>query len=30
MSQRYAPSCFDVRAKAQNLHFTRQIVVWFR
>ena len=26
----YAPSCFWVTAKAQNLHFTRQTFVWFR
>ncbi len=26
----YAPSCFCVTAKAQNLHFTRQTFDWFR
>ena len=30
MSCTYAPSCLPVRAKAQNLHFTRQMFVWFR
>ena len=26
----YASSCFCVRANAQNLHFTRQTLVWLR